>query len=113
MKDYRQTSFYSIKGITKLIELGDQTYGEWIIYEGGLPTYHVNVFDQSFGSNVIINSLLVSKKETIESIINKINTKQATKLSLGNEPVIKIVKKSETVNLELGPLPELWIKNID
>lgn len=110
---YRVTTYYSIKGLIKFVDLGDFTYGEWIVYDNKIPKYHINSFNKGSNSDILINSLLESKKETIESIINKINIEQGTKLSLGNRPLIELIKKSEMMNLDLTPLPEHWIKTID
>jgi len=109
---YRQLSFYTLNGIVKFIDLGDSVYGEWIIYDDMAPKYHVNLFDKNFNSNVIVNSLLENKKETIDSVIKKISTQQGVKLSMGVRPGIEILQKSEMIDLELAPLPESWLKNI-
>jgi len=110
---YRQLSFYTIRGITKFIDLGDFSYGEWIVYDCWVPKYHVNVFDEQYNSNFLIKSLIENKQETLDSIIDKINVNEGVKLSFGYRPLfIEIVQKSELVDLELGPLPEQWVKNI-
>ncbi|MDN5289578.1 MAG: uncharacterized protein JWR38_5852 [Mucilaginibacter sp.] len=110
---YRVTTYYSLKGFTKLIDLGDVANGEWIVYDNKIPKYHIHSFNKGSDSDVIIHSLLKNKKETIKSIVYKINAKQGTKLSFGNKPIVEIVKKSELINLELIPLSEHWVKNID
>lgn len=95
-----------------MIDLGDQSYGEWLIYDHLIPKYHVTILEKD-NSNILINSLITSKKETIESIVKKINIKQRTNLSLGRRPFLEIIKKEESVDLELTPLPVDWIKNIN
>ncbi|MDB5143958.1 MAG: uncharacterized protein JWQ66_2671 [Mucilaginibacter sp.] len=101
-------------GVRKMISLGDFVYGEWIIYDNRIPKYHINIFDdKKSNSNVILSSLLTNEKETIGSIVNKINAQQHTKLSFGKGwPPIVIIKKEESIDLELPPLPEEWVKNI-
>jgi len=109
---YRVTTYYSLHGPVSFVELPDAAYGEWIIYDNSVPKYHVNVFDNNADSNVQLQVLIKNKNETIESVIDKINTNQNTQLSLGSKPVIEIVQSSELVDLDLKPLPEHWIKNI-
>ena len=111
MRKYLQVSYYTLTGIKKLIDLGDQSYGEWIIYDETTPKYHLCVFEYGV-SNILVKSLLDSKQETITSIIKKINLKRRTKLSFGRKPLIKVVKKEELIELNLIQLPEHWIKNI-
>jgi len=103
-----QVSYYTLKGVKKLIVLGDLTYGEWIVYNKGIPEYHINVFDDA-QSNEIIRQLIESKTETIESIINEINNKQGVRLSLGSRPFLRIVKAEELIELNLTPLPGNWL----
>jgi hypothetical protein len=112
MSKYRQTSYYTLKGIIKHIELPDSTYGEWIVYDNKIPKYHINSCDKSSNSDILILDLIQNKIESIDDIINKINNKQGTKLSLGKTPYIELIKTSELVDLELSPLPEVWIKNL-
>jgi hypothetical protein len=112
VRKYLQLSFYTLTGIRKMIDLGDQSYGEWLIYDHLIPKYHVMIFEKD-DSNMLINSLISSKSETIDSIVEKINAGQGRKLSLGKRPLIKIVKKEELVDLELIPIPVDWIKNIN
>lgn len=111
MRKYLQVSFYTLTGIRKLIDLGDFVYGEWVIYNNKKPEYHIILF-QNDASNLLIKSLLESKKETVDSIINKINIKQGTKLSLGTSPLIELIQKEELIELNLIPFPDHWVKNI-
>ena len=108
---YRVITYYSIKGLIDFVDLGDISYDQWIIYDDGIPKYHVNMFDKNTTSIALLN-LFESRKETIESIISKISTKENIKLSLGYKPTIKLIKKSELVNLDLKPIPENWVLNI-
>ncbi|RZA02699.1 MAG: hypothetical protein EOP47_05825 [Sphingobacteriaceae bacterium] len=109
---YRVVTYYSLKGLVNFVDLSDFAYGEWIIYDNRIPKYYVNIFNKESVSDSIILSLIESKVETVQSLIEKINKKENTKLSLGNKPTIEIIKKTELVNLDLKPLPERWVKNI-
>lgn len=109
---YRVVTYYSLRGLIEFVDLGEYSYGQWIIYDDEIPKYHVNIFDKSFESNIRLSKLLENTQETIESILLKINSKENTKLSLGQRPVLEVIKKSELVNLKLEPLPENWVSNI-
>lgn len=110
MAEYLQLSLYTLKGIRKVIDLDDFSY-EWIVYDGGVPTYLVDLQTEN-EPDMIINSLFNKGIETIESIISKINIKQKTKLHLANMPLFRFIKKEEYIELELPPLPVDWLKNI-
>ncbi len=112
MGKYLQVSFRTLTGIRTFIDLGDFSYGEWIIYDNNIPKYHVGFSDIPSSSNKLLLSLLNSKTETIESILEKINTKNNTRLSLGKRPFIEIIEKEESIELDLTPLPDHWLENI-
>ena len=111
MEKYLQVSYYTLTGVKKIIELGDFTYGEWIIYNGNEPKYHVDL-NTEIESDMMINRLMNKKSETIESIIEKINQNQQTNLTLKTPPFLRLIKNEESMVLELGKLPEQWLKNI-
>jgi hypothetical protein len=111
MAKYLQVSYYSLIGVKTLIDLGDFIYGEWIVYEDGKPKYHINLHTEN-PSDILINSLLNTKKETIETILNKINRIQRVNLSLKGLSLFNVVKEEKLIELDLGPLPNHWIKNI-
>lgn len=113
MRSYLQLSYYTLKGIVNYIDLGNFVYGEWIVYQDDIPQYHISCFDSELNSNKTVFQLLESKKESIESIVNKINHKYKINLSFNNRPFIRFLKKSESANWDLIPLPEDWLKNLD
>ncbi len=108
---YLQITYYTLTGLRDFIEIGDHAYGEWIVYEDRLPKYHVRSFDQH-PSNALINYILLQKKDGIESIVAKISSAKRIKLSLDNRPVVRFFKEEKLVSLDLGPLPESWVKQI-
>jgi len=111
MRKYLQVSYQTLTGIKTFIDLGDFSYGEWIIYDNKVPKYHVGFTDIASKSNRVIIALLENKTETIESILEKINAKNNTSLSLYNKP-LGIIKKEELIELDLTPLPDRWLENI-
>jgi len=111
MYKYLQVSFYTWRGIKTVIDLGDFSYGEWIVYDGGVPKYLVDLQTEN-ESDMIINSLINKGIETIESILSKVSIKHGVKLNLSMMPFIRLIKKEELVELDLSPLPVDWLKNI-
>ena len=112
MRKYLQVSFQTLTGIKTFIDLGDFSYGEWIIYDNEVPKYHIVTTDTASSSNSRIKLLISAGMETIESILRRINSKNNTRLSLGEKPFIEIVKKEELIELDLPPLPDHWLENI-
>jgi len=108
---YLQLSFYTLTGVKKIIDLGDFSWAEWIVYDNKVPKYHINLYTE-LSSDMMINSIINKKENTIEGIIENINSRYGTKLSLITRPLIVIVKKEELIELDLVPLPEEWVKNI-
>jgi hypothetical protein len=111
MAKYLELSFYTWRGIKKVIDLGDFSYGDWVVYEGSTPKYFVDVHTEN-KSDMIINSLINKGVETIDSIISKINIEQGTKLHFADMPLFRLIKKEELIELDLPPLPVDWLKNI-
>lgn len=112
MRKYLDISYYTLKGKRHFLDVGDFAYGEWIIYESGLPKFHINVFDKAADSNVMISHLLTAKKETINSLLKKINKDQNKRLSLRSRPSLGIIKEYNTIELNLIPLPDDWVKQV-
>jgi len=112
MRKYLQVSFQTLTGIKTFIDLGDFSYGEWIIYDNNLPKYHITITDTASNSNNVIKSLIGTGTENIGSILGRINSKNNTRLSLGERPIIEIIKKEELIELDLPPLPDHWLENI-
>jgi len=112
MRKYRQLSYHTLSGVRKFIDPGDFSYGEWIIYEDKIPKYHIRTFDKN-PSDKIIDELIASKRESIESIVDKVGNIHNKKLTIGkNRPIIRLVKKSELIELDLIPLPYEWVKQL-
>lgn len=111
MAKFFQNSYYSLKGERKIIDLGEFSHGEWIVYEDCKPVFYINLHTEN-KSDVLINSLINTKKETIDTIITKVNQSQGTKLHLNPTPLFGFIKEVKSIELDLFPLPEHWIKTI-
>jgi len=108
---YRTSTYQTLNGSVQIIELPDATYGEWIIYNKDKPEFFVNVFSNSI-SDVQIRLLIESHSETIETILNKINKKQGTHLTLGKAPLLGKLKSSELIEWDLEPILINWINHL-
>lgn len=106
---YKLTTYKTLTGNKEILELTEDAYGQWIIYQSKKPKFHVNCFDFENESNQILNSLLLAKQQSINKILNNINKKNNINLSLEKAPLIEIKVASEIKELELEPLPLEWV----
>ena len=109
---YRVSTYLTLSGKKELVELPDGAYGEWIVYQNQLPTYHIRCFDKQSESGKIIAELLSTGEESIESILEKMNTRRGIKLSLEGVPEPRIELKSELKELALKDFPRNWLKDL-
>tara|TARA_B100000965_G_scaffold380370_1_gene376868 strand:+ start:891 stop:1256 length:366 start_codon:yes stop_codon:yes gene_type:complete len=109
---YRIATYWTLTGKREFVDLGGQSYGEWIVYEKEIPKFHISCFSENSKSDFIIKELLEGYKWTIETIIDRINESHETALTLDNRPLIKIQTTSEFRDLELTPLPIKLIEKI-
>ena len=109
---YSFVTYLTITGTRQHIELPDQTYGEWIVYERGKPKYHIDCFGSQSASNVLIKHLIQSKRMSIEDMLTEINKAKGSCLSLGKKPMVRIVLKRTQKKLQLDPLPVAWVKQL-
>ena len=110
---YLTLTYITLQGKVQLIELANFVYGEWIIYNGNKPTYHVSVFNENCVSDATIKILIENKLETIETILRKINACQGTALSLKRRTVFGVLISTQSINWSLDPLPIDWIKSLN
>lgn len=106
---YQVTTYYSGFNKSQKIELSDQSYGEWIIYENRLPKYHVNLFDKSNESNKLLFELINNKGIDFEKILDQINKENNAHLCLTNDNIFYLWKRTITQELRLPPIPVNFI----
>ena len=106
---YKLTTYKTFLGSKQILELTEDAYGQWIIYQNRQPMYHINCFDFENESNQILNSLLLSQQKTIQEVLSSINEKNNTKLSIEKAPFIEIKVSSKIKELELEPFPLEWV----
>ena len=85
---YRTITFKTLTGNQEYIDLGDQSYGEWIIYENKFPKFHINCFRENSHADSLIKSLIENENWTIEKLLDKINQMDNRHLTLGKRPLI-------------------------
>tara|TARA_R110001592_G_scaffold51704_1_gene158868 strand:- start:1395 stop:1730 length:336 start_codon:yes stop_codon:yes gene_type:complete len=110
MKKYKLTTYRTITGSKNILEILKKKTGQWILYKNDEPTYFVDCFDFKEESNLILNNLILSEKNTIDEVLKKIKKKTKIKLSLIKPPIVEIELKSEIKELQLPPLPEEWLQ---
>ena len=102
---YLLETYRTLNGPVHYIDLGIFAYGEWIIYDGVKPVYHVNCFRENSESDLLIHELLKTGKFKIKSIVNLINEQFNKNFNLGKRPLLGIKIKSELTELKLDPIP--------
>ena len=107
---YRVTTYKTITGTREYVDLGDHAYGEWIVYDGIIPKYHINCFRESSDSDTRIKFLLDKQKRTIGDIIIQVNSLTNQNLSIGERPLLEHLIASNIKELELKPLPIEWLE---
>lgn len=106
---YKLTTYKTLKGNKEILELTENTYGQWIIYQDNKPMYHVDCFDFENKSNRILNGFLLLDQQTMDQILKNINKKNNIKLSIVKAPILKKEVTSKFTELELEPLPLEWV----
>ncbi len=106
---YKLTTYKTLTGNKEILELTEDAYGQWIIYQKKKPMFHINCFDFENESNQVLNSLLLVKQQPIHKILKDINKTKDTDLSIEKAPLIEIEVSSEIKELKLEPLPLEWV----
>ena len=107
----KRSTYRTFSGTKEIVEIPNRKKTQWLIYENDQPKYFVDFFDLETESNSMMNSLVLCGKKSIEEVLEMINKKNNTNLSI---PVItklglKKKLKSEKIELHLEPLPEKWL----
>ena len=112
---YRVTTYKSFSGDRKIVELPDSTYGEWIIYEDNVPTYHIDCFREDSESDALIQNYLSikDKNHSIERLLKQLRNTTGNKLSFRSIPFFSKKVSSEIQELDLKPIPLSWLENIE
>ena len=106
---YKLTRYKTLIGNKEILELTEDAYGQWIVYQNKIPRFHINCFDFKNESNQILNSLLLAQQKTIKEVLGIINKKNKTNLSIEKAPLLEIKVDSTIKELNLKPLPLEWV----
>jgi len=82
---------------------------QFLILKNGKPIYLVDCFDFTSESNLIMNNMIISQKESLKKIIKQIIKNNNVKISLSKPPLIKIKLEEKSILTNLDPLPEKWL----
>ena len=106
---YKLTTYKTLTGTKRILELRKRKRTEAIIYQNEEPSYYVDCFDLQTESNVIMNSLVLGQKRSITNVIKEIAQKNNVNISVKEAPLLSIEKSFELKEVELPPLPENWL----
>ncbi|MDP5104670.1 MAG: hypothetical protein NWQ31_00695 [Polaribacter sp.] len=106
-----ETTYRTLIGTKKRIEFPSKKSTQYVIYQDDKPKFYVDLYDLSIESNVMMNSLVLCAKKSMQEVLEIINQRNNIHLSL---PIITKLGwskklKSETKNIDLQPLPEKWL----
>ena len=110
MKSYKIKEYQTVYGKYDFVDLGNSSYGEWIIYKDNKPKYHVNIFREDFESDIEVKALIEKSNLCFEELLKKIGFENKIKLSLGKKPLLKLEPNSGIRELNLSPIPIEWMK---
>jgi lipopolysaccharide export system protein LptA len=106
---YRLTRYKTLTGNKEILELTENVYGQWIIYQNKKPKFHINCFDFESESNQVLNSWLLAKQKSIREVLSIINKKNNTNLTIEKAPFLEIKVDSMIKEFHLKPLPLEWV----
>ena len=110
--EYRIITFKTLSGNLKFVDLGSQTYGEWIIYEDGTPKYHISCLREKSESDCLIKKIIENNKWSIEKLLKQVNENEGRKFKQVKRPFFEIILSTEMEDLHLTPMPIKWIERI-
>jgi len=106
---YKLTRYKTLTGNKEILELIEDAYGQWIIYQNKKPRFHINCFDLKNESNQILNGWLLAQQKSIKEVLSIINRKNRTNLTIEKAPLLEIKVDSKIKEYSLKPLPLEWV----
>lgn len=106
---YKLTKYKTLTGKKEIVELTENAYGQWIIYQNKKPKFHVDCFDLKSESNQILNSMLLAQQKPMSEVLDIINKRNRLNLSIEKAPLLEIKVESVVTELDLEPLPLEWL----
>ena len=108
---FKLSSYITFSGIKYVVELMNKKDTQWVIYQDDKPKFFVDFFYFERESNVMMNSLVLCGKKSIEEVLELINDRNNVHLSVRVITKLGIKRKlnSKIIELDLQPLPEEWL----
>lgn len=106
---FKLTTYKTLKGTKKILELKNKKSTEAIIYKDNIPSFYVDCFDLHTESNVIMNSLVLCQQRKLNDVVKEIGEKNNVNLSIQEAPFLSFEKSVKYTEMELPPLPESWL----
>tara|TARA_R110000787_G_scaffold105773_2_gene213294 strand:+ start:2051 stop:2380 length:330 start_codon:yes stop_codon:yes gene_type:complete len=106
---YKLTRYKSFISTKEILELTEEVYGQWVICQNKKPKFHIDCFDFKSESNQILNSLLLSKQQTIKEILACINKKENINLSIEKPKFFEKKTGSKLKEIKLDSFPLKWV----
>ena len=106
---FNLTTYKTLTGKKEIIEVKRERSSQAVIYKDDEPTYFVDCYDLHTEVNVLMNSLVLCQKKCIKSVVKNIGEKNNVNIYIKNTPLFTIGSTSETIELDLPPLPEEWL----
>jgi len=109
---YRVITYQTLLGEVQFVDIGNHSYGEWVIYLNNRAKYHVNIYRPNSESDNILKELIEKFDESITTILDSINSTFNVNLKLSSRPSLEVIKNSELKELNLYPLPKEWLLHL-
>lgn len=106
---FKLTTYKTLTGTQKILELPKRKNTEAVIYLNDKPTFHVDCFDLQTESNLKMNSLVLAQKRSISEVIKEVAEKNNVNLCVKEAPLFSVKRESTITEMELPPLPEAWL----
>ncbi|WP_272150765.1 hypothetical protein [Tenacibaculum aiptasiae] len=106
---FKLTTYKTIRGTKEILELKKNKATEAIIYKDDFPCFYVDCFDLLTESNVMMNNMVLCRQQKLKEVIKEISRRNKVNLSIRKAPFFSIKKKVEFRELELPPLPKVWL----
>lgn len=109
--NFRVSTYRTFSGTKEIVEILEKKQTQWVIYENNEPKFFVDFFNLDFESNVMMNSLVLCSKRSIEEVLELVNKRNNINLSIPRITKLGIKKriKTEIREIDLAPLPEKWL----
>jgi hypothetical protein len=109
--NFQISTYRTLSGITEVLEISRKKETQWIVYQDNTPRFFVDFFDLEIESNVMMNSLVLCAKRSIEDVLNIISKNNNVNLSIKKISRLGFYKKikTEAKEINLDPLPEKWL----